>query len=151
MAEHHQDSILLWSARKLPAISRTLLIPGEVKLPELDLRLVTDVVDYSPHLLEMETKWVYTDLERLCLPLQVRFPQPGDRFYPLGAPGRKKLQDFFTDSKVPRAERPFIPLVMSRRDIVWVVGYRLAEPFKVRPETRRVLCLQCETIEGNPL
>jgi tRNA(Ile)-lysidine synthase len=126
-----------------------LPVPGEAKFPELDLRLVTDVVDYHPRLLEVETKWVYTDLERLRLPLQIRFPQPGDRFHPLGAPGRKKLQDFFTDSKIPRAERPFILLVVSGTDIAWVVGYRIAEPFKVRPETRRVLCLQCETIEKN--
>jgi tRNA(Ile)-lysidine synthase len=153
LAEHYQDSILLWSTRKLPATSRTLIIPvpGEVTLPELDLRLVTDVVDYNPRLLEMETKWVYTDLERLRLPLQVRFLQPGDRFHPLGAPGRKKLQDFYTDSKIPRAERPFIPLVVSGTDVAWVIGYRIAEPFKVRPETRRVLCLRCETIEGNSL
>jgi tRNA(Ile)-lysidine synthase len=153
LAEHHRDFILLWSPRKLPATSRTLLLPvaGEVKLPELDLRLVTDVVDYNPYLLERETKWVYTDLERLRLPLQVRFPQPGDRFHPLGAPGQKKLQDFFTDSKLPRADRPFIPLVVSGTDVAWVVGYRIAEPFKVRAETRRVLRLRCETVEGNSL
>jgi tRNA(Ile)-lysidine synthase len=126
-----------------------LPVPGEAKFPELDLRLVTDVIDYNPRLLEMETKGVYIDLERLRLPLQARFPQPGDRFYPLGAPGRKKLQDFFTDRKIPRAERPFVPLVVSGTDVVWVVGYRIAELFKVSSETQRVLHLRCETLEGN--
>jgi tRNA(Ile)-lysidine synthase len=151
LAEHCRDSILLWSARKLLATPRPMLlpVPGEAKFPELDLRLVTDVIDYNPRLLEMETKGVYIDLERLRLPLQARFPQPGDRFYPLGAPGRKKLQDFFTDRKIPRAERPFVPLVVSGTDVVWVVGYRIAELFKVSSETQRVLHLRCETLEGN--
>jgi tRNA(Ile)-lysidine synthase len=36
-----------------------------------------------------------------------------------------------------------VPLVVSDREIVWVVGYRIADPFKLRPETKRVLRLQC--------
>lgn len=151
LAEHHQESLLLWSPRKLPAPSLTLIfpVPGQVDLPALELRLVADVIDRNGSHLEMGPEWVYTDLERLRLPLKVRFPQPGDRFYPLGAPGRKKLQDFFIDSKIPRAERSLIPLLVSGTDIVWVVGRRIAEPFKVRLETRRILRLRYETIEAN--
>ena len=151
LAEHHQDSILLWSIRNLPVTSLTLIlpVPGKVDIPELDMRLVADVIDRSANSLEREPEWVYIDFERLRLPLKVRFPQPGDRFYPLGAPGRRKLQDFFIDSKIPRAERSLIPLIVSGTDIVWIVGRRIAEPFKTRPETRRVLRLRYETIEAN--
>lgn len=81
------------------------------------------------------------DLARLPLPLFVRFWQPGDYFWPLGLGGRKKLQDFFVDAKVPRAERHHIPLVVCPQGIVWVVGYRLDERFKVRPDTTTVLRL----------
>ena len=81
-------------------------------------------------------------MEQLRFPLEIRFARQGDRFYPVGARGPKKLKDFFIDSKVPRAERAFVPLVVSGTDIVWVVGYRIAEPFKVCPDTQHVLSLQ---------
>lgn len=81
------------------------------------------------------------DLDRLPLPIFLRFWQPGDFFWPLGLSGRKKLQDFFVDAKVPRERRREIPLVVCREGIVWVVGYRLDERWRVRPETRQILRL----------
>ncbi len=91
--------------------------------------------------------------ERLIWPLRVRYFRAGDRFWPLGAPGPRKLQDFLVDCKIPRWLRPHIPLVVSGGQIVWVVGLRTAEPLRVsapggaaltltvsptRPETRRL-------------
>jgi len=91
--------------------------------------------------------------ERLIWPLEVRYFRAGDRFWPLGAPGPRKLQDFLVDCKIPRWLRPHIPLVVSGGQIVWVAGLRTAEPLKVdsaggavltlavsptRPETRRL-------------
>ncbi len=64
--------------------------------------------------------------EALAGPLSVRTRRPGDRFQPLGMRGEKKLQDFFTDSKVPRSWRDRVPLLVSGRGIAWVVGYRVA-------------------------
>ena len=66
------------------------------------------------------------DREALTGPLLVRTRRPGDRFQPLGMRGEKKLQDFFTDSKVPRSWRDRVPLLVSGRGIAWVVGYRVA-------------------------
>jgi tRNA(Ile)-lysidine synthase len=76
--------------------------------------------------------------------LWLRTRRPGDWFRPLGMAGRKKLHDFFVDERVPRAERARVPLVLSPRGLVWVVGHRLDERFRVRPETRRVLHLRWE-------
>ena len=69
---------------------------------------------------------VRLDREALEGPLLVRARRPGDRFQPLGMRGGKKLQDFFTDSKVPRSWRDSVPLLVSERGIAWVVGYRVA-------------------------
>jgi tRNA(Ile)-lysidine synthase len=68
--------------------------------------------------------------EVLRAPLAVRGWRPGDRFRPLGLGGCKKLQDFFVDAKVPRAERARIPLVVSGQRIAWVAGHRIAEDFR---------------------
>ena len=77
--------------------------------------------------------------------LTLRTWQPGDRFQPLGMKGEKKLQDFFVDEKIPRQERSQVLLLCAADDrIAWVVGYRIADPFKVTGATRRVLALRFE-------
>ncbi len=68
----------------------------------------------------------YLDRSVLGVQGQVRTRQPGDRFQPLGMAGDKKLQDFFTDARVPRGWRDQVPLLVSHQGIAWVVGYRIA-------------------------
>ena len=70
---------------------------------------------------------------RVSLPLTARGWRPGDRFWPQGAPGPKKLQDFLVDSKIPRWLRLHLPLVAAAGEIVWVAGLRLADPVKLLP------------------
>ncbi|MCH7620442.1 MAG: tRNA lysidine(34) synthetase TilS [Chloroflexi bacterium] len=64
--------------------------------------------------------------------LQIRSRQPGDRFQPLGMTHQKKLQDFFTDDRIPESWRDRVPLLVTGRGIVWVVGHRIAEWARVR-------------------
>ncbi len=72
--------------------------------------------------------------DALAGPVVVRCRVPGDRFHPLGMAGEKKLQDFFTDAKVPAAWRDLVPLVTAGPGIAWVVGHRIAEWAKVVPD-----------------
>ncbi len=77
--------------------------------------------------------------------LVVRGWWPGDRIAPLGMGGRhKKLQDIFTDAKVPRDRRGLVPLAEDANGLVWVAGHCLAERARVTPETRRSLYLRVE-------
>ena len=77
-------------------------------------------------------------LDRACLGdlLEVRTRRPGDRFQPLGLAGEKKLQDFFTDARVPRDWRDWVPLLVTQRGIAWVVGYRIADWARVEVDDR---------------
>jgi len=148
-AERRAKTILLWNASKTPVIPyvHALPVPGKIDIVSLNIRLIADVIPKPCNLGRIGPQCALLDLDRTICPLQVRFRQPGDRFYPLGSPGSKKLQDFFIDTKIPRGERPYVPLVVSGHEIVWVVGYRIAESFKLRPETNRVLCIQCCTLQ----
>ena len=56
----------------------------------------------------------------------LRTRRPGDRFQPSGMTGTRKLQDYFTDAKIPRDQRDAIPLLVSNRGIAWIVGHRVA-------------------------
>ncbi len=78
----------------------------------------------------------------LATELAVRFRRPGDRFRPLGLAGRKTLQDFFVDRKVPRSERDRTPIVVNGEDrVVWVAGHAVSGDFRVSGRTRAVVIL----------
>ncbi len=80
---------------------------------------------------------------------RVRNRHPGDRFRPLGLDGRKKLQDFFVDHKVPRQERDRVPLVVNEAGrIVWVAGYGIDEMFRVTDPAQAVVILRLKLLGG---
>jgi tRNA(Ile)-lysidine synthase len=58
-----------------------------------------------------------------------------------------KLQDYFVNAKVPRAERDRVPLVVSGEDIVWVVGHRIDDRYKVTPQTKQTIRLEASWLD----
>lgn len=85
-----------------------------------------------------ETEWF--DADRVGSQAVLRYWRPGDRFQPIGMKNSQKLQDIFTNLKVPRAER-LRRLVATTADGVvwWVEGLRIGELFKLQPATRNCL------------
>jgi tRNA(Ile)-lysidine synthetase-like protein len=91
------------------------------------------------------TAWL--DADKVAFPLQVHYFQAGARFWPAGARGPKKLQDFLVNLKVPRWLRSYIPMVSDARQILWIGGLRVAEPAKVTPATRNILEVRLSPIQ----
>jgi len=81
------------------------------------------------------------DLDTIQFPLIIRRWMHGDYFYPLGMEQLKKLSDFFVDNKVPVPEKERIWIMASGNKIVWVMGYRIDNRFRITPDTTRVLRL----------
>lgn len=92
------------------------------------------------------THQAYLDWDQLQPPFQVRFFRPGDWFIPLGMKGKKKLQDYFVDMKIPKDRRSEIPLFLSKGRIAWVCGCRMDERFKIRKQTKNALKLEISRI-----
>ena len=83
--------------------------------------------------------WVAAlDYDLLKAPLAVRLWEKGDYFYPLGMQQRKKLSDFFIDMKVDRLTKSQTLVVTSQGEIVWIVGYRIDNRFRVTNHTQKV-------------
>jgi tRNA(Ile)-lysidine synthase len=80
-------------------------------------------------------------------PIEVRAWQPGDRIQPLGSEGSRKLQDIFTDRKIPREQRNKMPVVVCRGEIIWLPGYRIARDWAVNGRNGKSLHVR---IEQNP-
>jgi tRNA(Ile)-lysidine synthase len=88
----------------------------------------------------------FLDYEKLCFPLSVRRPRKGDAFVPLGMRGRRKLSDFFIDNKLSVYEKRVQWLVCSNSNIVWIVGRRLDDRYKITNATKKVLRIKYEKI-----
>jgi tRNA(Ile)-lysidine synthase len=78
------------------------------------------------------------DYEKLHFPLVLRKWQSGDEFCPLGMKGKKKLSDFFIDQKMSVNEKSNQWLLCSGSDVVWVVGRRIDDRYKISENTQTV-------------
>ncbi|MDO5316377.1 MAG: tRNA lysidine(34) synthetase TilS [bacterium] len=79
------------------------------------------------------------DADKIQFPLILRHWRHGDRFHPLGMKGSKLLSDFFVDQKFTEYQKQNVWLLVSAGgDILWVVGYRLDDRFKITDDTKTV-------------
>lgn len=82
------------------------------------------------------------DFDKLEFPLTIRKWQPGDRFHPLGMKQAKKVSDFLVDNKVSLTDKNHVYVLLSGDDVVWLVGYRPDDRYKITEATKKVyLCL----------
>ena len=82
------------------------------------------------------------DAGKINFPLLVRNCREGDRYRPLGSPGRKKLAEIMRSKGIPPGERGRHPVFISGEEIIWVSGLPIADDHRVTPATRRVLVIE---------
>jgi tRNA(Ile)-lysidine synthase len=117
----------------------TITGPGVYSLPGCGREVIIDLLDRRPTPEELRSGGGdFVDLAKVAFPLTLRPSRPGDRFHPLGAPGTKKLGDFFTDQKVARDQR-YRPLLVVAGRIALVPGLRVAQWARVTTATVRTL------------
>lgn len=92
-----------------------------------------------PDMKKMSPKTAFLDMDKLSFPLILRNSQPGDRFTPMGMSGTQKFKKYFVDHKIPQSRREKTPVLVSGEKIIWLVGHRIDEAYKVTPATRNVL------------
>lgn len=88
--------------------------------------------------------FITIDADKIKGQLILRTRKPGDRFIPLGMSGHKKLKDFMIDLKIPLHKRDEILLLCDDEAIIWVVGYRMSEAYKVSSKTQNKISFKHE-------
>jgi tRNA(Ile)-lysidine synthase len=122
-----------------------LTLPGEVNLREWGVKMTAEILGRKPvrkSLLHQSQNVAFLDWEKLKAPFRLRTRKRGDKFRPLGMKGTKSLADFLIDAKVPRHLRDEVAILTSNDRIVWVVGYRVSDEFRVSGNSRKVLKLK---------
>ncbi|MCQ2284379.1 MAG: tRNA lysidine(34) synthetase TilS [Bacteroidales bacterium] len=74
---------------------------------------------------------LYLPMDKMVFPMMIRHWQDGDYFYPLGGKGKQKLSDFFNNQKIDRYTKKKVRLLCFGTDIVWIIGYRSSEKYKL--------------------
>ncbi|HEV2319834.1 MAG TPA: tRNA lysidine(34) synthetase TilS, partial [Verrucomicrobiae bacterium] len=90
----------------------------------------------------------FFDADKVGKEVVLRHWRAGDRFHPIGLNRSVKLQDLFTNGKIPRRRRHELIVAEAKNGIFWVERLRMAEDFKLTPETRRVLSWKWRRHDG---
>ncbi len=84
------------------------------------------------------------DSDKIRYPLIIRKWRSGDYFYPFGMRQKKKLSDYFVDEKYSKIDKEKIRILESAGEIVWVIGDRIDDRYKITPATLKVLILKSQ-------
>lgn len=131
-------------------VCREMNIPGETEIPEWKTCIHSRIYSYKAgELLLNSSITALLDADVITGKLSVRNRRPGDRLTPYGMSGSRKLQDIFTDLKIPRDKRDIIPIISDEKGILWILGVRGAAHCVPGPYTVRLLELKVMHMPDN--
>lgn len=82
------------------------------------------------------------DADKIKFPLELRKWKAGDWMIPLGMKGKKKISDVLIDEKIPLHKKEEIYVLLSENQVVWVLGIRMDERFKIDSKTKKMIKIQ---------
>lgn len=108
-------------------------------------QIAQEIVEIDPEFILLKDKnMAFLDADKVILPLEIRRWQAGDKFCPLGMKGKKNVSDYLTDKKFTLFEKERQYVACSEGKIVWLVGERIDNRFKITESTKRALVLRIE-------
>ena len=120
----------------------------ETSIDHIEINTIEDlpfnykVVDDIKNLeINKSNDYAYLDADKIHFPLILRGWKNGDSFNPLGMNGNKKVSDFLIDNKISLFEKQKVGVLEFKDQIIWLIGYRIDDCFKITSKTKRVLIL----------
>jgi len=131
-------STLIIQPNQPPSKGEYFINTGTCEITE-PINLVFQITLSSNYTISPDKNIAGLDMSRLKFPLKIRPWYPGDYFYPIGMKNKKKLSDFFIDQRISIPDKQNTWVLESEGDIVWLIGYRIDDRFKITGETKEVL------------
>ena len=129
-----------------PTISETIIIDEGVKNLQFAMgNLQFEKDSASSFRLPTSNRIACLDADEIHFPLILRKWKQGDYFYPLGMKKKKKLSRFFIDQKFSKTDKENAGVLEMNKKIIWVIGHRIDERFKVTEKTKNILKLSLLT------
>lgn len=127
--------------QNIRSIIHPVKIPGETLVPEFGVKLMCTVSIKKDNIkLSRQGRYQeYFDYGKIKEPVFIRSRKEGDAFQPLGMIGKKKVKDFLIDQKIPQPKKNSVLLLTDKTGIIWLIGLRISERFKVTAKTKQVL------------
>jgi tRNA(Ile)-lysidine synthase len=112
-------------------------LDSEVRTAVEDVKNIdkSSIMEYNPLVR-------FFDYGKLKEGIYIRNRRNGDIFKPFRSTGTKKLKEFFIDNKIPREQRDKIPLICKGNEVVWVIGHKTSDKFKLTENTKSVLKIE---------
>ncbi|MEJ7626801.1 MAG: tRNA lysidine(34) synthetase TilS [Ferruginibacter sp.] len=134
----HNRKWLIISPLKNESISHFVIEEDTRKIfyDEFEIKIETRKMPVS---IIQDTNVAQLDLSTVTFPLLLRKRKEGDYFYPLGMTKKKKLSRFFIDQKLSLNEKENIWVIESNKKIIWIVGHRIDNRFKLKTSTALLL------------
>lgn len=89
-----------------------------------------------------DKRFCYLNVDKLTFPLEIRRWERGDTFVPFGMKNRKKVSDFFIDRQFSILQKEQAWLLLSGREIAWIIGERSDDRFKIDAKTKKIMILE---------
>ena len=130
-----REEILIYKINKESHLE--VLIYEDTKILDYPTKL-TFSIGMNNNCINKSERIAQLDYEKLKFPLLLRKWENGDRFKPLGMHKYKKLSDFFIDNKISRLSKDNQWVLCSDNNIVWVLGHRIDNRYKVESQTKKL-------------
>lgn len=109
------------------------------------LELTFNQIPISEIDLLADSRYAFLDADKIQFPLSLRIWKEGDKFRPFGMRGKKKVSDFLIDKKLSRFEKENTWVLLSDNQIIWIVGHRIDDSFKLTDSSKTVLKITFES------
>lgn len=120
-------------------------INGKTVVNEIGLTVTTSVLPAKDSLALPVSKYIKVfDYDKIVGSLYVRSRKIGDKLSPIGLTGTKKIKDILINKKIPADTKYMFPIISDDEQILWLLGYRISENYKIDDSTQRVIRIQLE-------
>ncbi len=135
---------LIISPKQTTEAANILIEEADKKVVFGNGELSFELIDASAFQIPSSNNIAALYFDEITFPLLLRKWKQGDYFYPLGMKKKKKLSRFFIDQKLSKPDKENVWVLEMNKKIIWIVGHRIDDRFKIQPATKKVLKISFE-------